>query len=169
MREQAVGRARRGCVRSVAFLILSVVTVLGAGAAEPDPQVARGRYLVQVAGCNDCHTPGYMESAGAVDEALWLTGNSVGWNGPWGTTYPPNLRLTADRLTEAEWLVYARNQWRPPMPWFALRDMTDEDVAAIYRYLRFAGPAGQPAPTALPPGQVPPEPVFRAPAPPPAS
>jgi len=169
IRETGVRRARRGGACSILLLALSVGGLAGASAAETDPQVARGRYLVQIAGCNDCHTPGYMESAGAVDEALWLTGSSVGWHGPWGTTYPPNLRLTADRLTEAEWPAYARNQWRPPMPWFALRDMTDEDVVAIYRYLRSAGPAGQPAPAALPPGQEPPEPVFRAPAPPPAN
>ncbi len=169
IRDTGVRRARRGGACLILLLALSVGGLAGASAAETDPQVARGRYLVQIAGCNDCHTPGYMESAGAVDEALWLTGSSVGWHGPWGTTYPPNLRLTADRLTEAEWPAYARNQWRPPMPWFALRDMTDEDVVAIYRYLRSAGPAGQPAPAALPPGQEPPEPVFRAPAPPPAN
>jgi mono/diheme cytochrome c family protein len=148
--------------------LLGTATARDAVADELDPQVARGRYLVQIAGCNDCHTPGYMESAGGVDEALWLTGNPVGWTGPWGTTYPPNLRLVADRLTEARWLSYARREWRPPMPWFALREMTDGDLAAIYRYLRHAGPAGERAPSALPPGETPPEPVFRAPAPPPA-
>ena len=54
------------------------------------------------------------------------------------------------------------------MPWFAVRDMTDSDVRSIYQYLRHAGPAGEPAPAALDPGVEPPEPVFRAPPPPPA-
>ena len=49
---------------------------------------ARGRYLVQIGGCNDCHTPGYAMSGGKVPEKQWLTGDAVGWNGPWGTTYP---------------------------------------------------------------------------------
>ncbi len=150
---------------AVLWLVWSVCGT--ASAAEPDPQVARGRYLVQIAGCNDCHTPGYMEASGAVDEKLWLTGSSVGWHGPWGTTYPPNLRLVAEGLTEAQWVKQARSQWRPPMPWYALRDMTDQDVAAIYRYLRHLGPAGEAAPAALPPGKVPPQPAFEAPAPPP--
>jgi mono/diheme cytochrome c family protein len=159
-------RQVRDVACAAAYAMFCLALALPATADETDPQVARGRYLVQIAGCNDCHTPGYMETAGNVEESLWLTGSPVGWHGPWGTTYPPNLRLVVGRLTEAQWLVYARNEWRPPMPWFALRDMTDEDVAAIYRYLRHLGPAGEPAPAALPPGVAPPEPVFRAPQPP---
>src|SRR5438309_826042 len=54
--------------------------------------VERGRYLVQIAGCNDCHTPGYMQTEGKVPEAQWLTGDHFGWRGPWGTTYAVNLR-----------------------------------------------------------------------------
>ncbi len=164
----AFSTALRGGLLTAAIGLASGA-VFTAHAAEPDAQVARGRYLVLITGCNDCHTPGYMETDGAVQEQLWLTGNSVGWTGPWGTTYPPNLRLVAQGLTEAQWLVHARNQWRPPMPWVALRKMTDEDLAAIYHFLRYLGPAGQPAPLALPPGQVAPEPVFKAPAPPPGT
>ena len=47
----------------------------------------RGRYLVKIAGCNDCHTRGYAETAGKVPEKQWLTGDQLGWRGPWGTTY----------------------------------------------------------------------------------
>ncbi len=160
--------ARRAPVGLVA-ITLAIVGSMAMGTAfaeEPDHMVQRGRYLVQIAGCNDCHTPNYMESAGDVDESLWLTGNPVGWNGPWGTTYPPNLRLVAQTLTEQQWLIHARTPRRPPMPWFAVRDMTDEDVASIYRYLRYAGPAGGPAPAALEPGEQPQGPVFSAPKPP---
>ena len=35
------------------------------------PEAARGRYLVVIAGCNDCHTPGYTVSGGKVDEKLF--------------------------------------------------------------------------------------------------
>jgi uncharacterized membrane protein len=28
--------------------------------ARADSQVDRGKYLVSLAGCNDCHTPGYF-------------------------------------------------------------------------------------------------------------
>ena len=116
----------RGVVAAAAITL--TLTAITASASEADDMVQRGRYLAEIAGCNDCHTPGYMESAGVVDEKLWLTGNSVGWHGPWGTTYPPNLRLVAQMLTEDQWVIHARTPRRPPMPWFALRDMTDQDV-----------------------------------------
>lgn len=48
--------------------------------------VERGRYLVKTSGCNDCHTAGYAESGGNVPEKEWLSGNQLGWCGPWGTT-----------------------------------------------------------------------------------
>ena len=38
--------------------------------AKEDDAVRRGRYLVKVAGCNDCHTPGYGVNNGKVDEKL---------------------------------------------------------------------------------------------------
>lgn len=134
--------------------------------SDRDP-VALGRYLVLTTGCNDCHTAGFALSAGATPEAEWLTGDRLGWRGPWGTSYPSNLRLSLARFSEGQWLSYARNlQARPPMPWFGLREMSDTDLLAIYRYVRAAGPAGEPAPAALPPGQVPAGPVIQFPGPP---
>ena len=126
-------------------------------------RIERGRYLVKTTGCNDCHTPGYLESAGRIDESRWLVGSSIGWQGPWGTTYPPNLRLLTQRLTPDEWLLTARREMRPPMPWFALRDMTDADLLAIYYFTRSLGPAGKPAPAFVPPGKAPQTPVVKVP------
>lgn len=135
-----------------------------------DPaKLARGKYLVKIAGCNDCHTPGYMATAGKVDEKLWLTGESFGWRGPWGTTYPPNLRLYFDKISEDQWVKVARSaEMRPPMPWFALREMTDADLHAIRAYAKSLGPAGKPAPAYLPPDKEPPQPYAQFPSPPPA-
>jgi hypothetical protein len=44
--------------------------------------------------------------------------------------------------------------------------MTDDDLRAIYRYVRALGPAGKPAPVSLPPGQHAAGPVVVFPAPP---
>jgi mono/diheme cytochrome c family protein len=135
-------------------------------AAKGDAQVQRGRYLVKIAGCNDCHTPGYATSGGKVPEARWLTGDSLGWRGPWGTTYAPNLRLYMRDISEAKWVATAKTmETRPPMPWFVLHDMTEQDLRAIYKYVNALGPAGEPAPMFVPPGREPKTPYVQFPAP----
>jgi mono/diheme cytochrome c family protein len=129
--------------------------------------IERGRYLAKIAGCNDCHTAGYAVNGGNVPEKQWLTGDQLGWRGPWGTTYPANLRLTMQKLTEEEWLKTAKTaKLRPPMPWFALHDMNEADLRAIYRFVRYLGPAGQPAPAYVAPGQEPKGPYILFPEPP---
>lgn len=87
-------------------------------------------------------------TAGNLPQSQWLLGNAVGFQGPWGTSYPVNLRLYVQDLSEQTWLAKVH----PPMPWFALRDMTDADLSAIYRCIRELGPAGKPAPVAVAPG-----------------
>ena len=132
-------------------------------------EAKRGKYLVQIGSCNDCHTPGFAMSDGKVDEQNWLIGDSLGWRGPWGTTYPANLRLVAQSMTQAQWMVRARSEMRPPMPWFNLRAMTDSDLKAIYAYLRHLGPSGAVAPAYVPPDKTPTLPFVQFPAPPPAA
>ncbi len=129
--------------------VLLVSTV--AGAAEP-AQVARGKYLVTIGGCNDCHTAGYLQNDARVPESQWLLGQAVGYQGPWGTTYPANLRLVMSRLSEDQWVLHARAQRLPPMPWFNLAKMTDDDLKAIYAYVRSLGAPGVAAPAYVAPG-----------------
>ncbi|MBL8459795.1 c-type cytochrome [Zoogloea sp.] len=130
----------------------------------PRDPIALGRYLVQTAGCNDCHSPDYVQQGGNTPESTWLTGDALGWSGPWGTTYATNLRLFMADRSEAEWLRHARSMKpRPPMPWFNLHAMSDGDLRAIYRYVKNAGPAGNPAPAFVPPGQGVSGPVVRFP------
>lgn len=147
-----------------AFLIGWAALAGSAMAAGKGDQISRGRYLVQTSGCNDCHTPGYITMEGKVDEKLWLTGDTLGWAGPWGTTYALNLRLLLAGMTEKEWLTRIRTtKPRPPMPWFNVRAMTDSDLKAIYAYTRSLGPGGAPAPAFVPPGQKAKGPVVQFP------
>lgn len=133
-------------------------------AAAPASPLQRGHYLIKVAGCNDCHTPNYGAKNGRVDESLWLTGDGLGWQGPWGTTYATNLRLLFAGMSEQQWLRYARSmEPRPPMPWFNVRAMSDADLKAIYAYTRSLGAAGTPAPAYVPPGTKAEGPVVRFP------
>ena len=113
--------------------------------------ISRGRYLVAISGCNDCHTAGYSEGGGKVPQADWLLGQPVGFRGPWGVSYPANLRLTVQSMSEGEWLRFARVERLPPMPWFALRDMNDDDLRSLYRFMRSLGAKGERMPAALSP------------------
>jgi len=149
---------------SAAALGVAALTVAAqSGTSKPDKGlITHGRYLVQIAACNDCHTPGYMQTAGKVDEKLWLTGDRLAWHGPWGTTYAINIRLYMQGMTEAQWLETARTMKpRPPMPWFNVHAMSDRDLRAIYQYVQALGPAGEPAPAYLPPDVEPKGPVVR--------
>ena len=123
--------------------------------------VEAGRYLVIVGGCNDCHTENYLQTEGDVPEDQWLTGSALGWRGPWGTTYPPNLRLTASEFSEDEWVALLRERKAlPPMPWMNVNQITETDSRNLHRYLRSLGVAGSRAPTALPPDQEPATPYL---------
>lgn len=131
-----------------AAMLLMMSGLAWSGSAD----IRHGRYLIQISGCNDCHTAGYMQKDGQVAESEWLTGDALGWQGPWGTTYPSNLRLLVQNMDEKAWLVRARQPMRPPMPSPSLRAMSEADLKAIYRYVRSLGAKGEPAPAYVPPG-----------------
>jgi mono/diheme cytochrome c family protein len=128
-------------------------------------QIERGRYLVMITGCHDCHTPNFLVNGGKTPEKEYLTGGMLGWRGPWGTTYPANLRLYFQNTTEDQWVQVAKEIQRlPPMPYFSLNAMAEGDVRAIYKYLRYLGPAGVTAPNFVPPDKEPPKPYVQFPA-----
>lgn len=144
-------------VRRMTCAAFSTIAFVALDAAAKDTAadartIERGRYLVGVGACNDCHTPGFNEAAGHIPVKQWLTGSNVGFQGPWGTSYPVNLRLAVQSMSEAQWVARVRQPMRPPMPWFNLREMTDADLVAMYRFIRALGPAGTPAPAAVAPG-----------------
>lgn len=157
----AVSSAKLGAASSAASGAKSNI------ASSAAVSIERGRYIAKIGGCNDCHTAGYAPSGGKVPEAEWLKGDALGWNGPWGTTYPANLRITLSKLTEDGWVKLAKTaEFRPPMPWFGLHDMTEADLRSFYRFVRSLGAPGEPAPAFLPPGETPQGPTIRFPAPP---
>ena len=145
----------RGCALLASLAVAAAITGPAAADQKADRKMLEhGRYLIQVGGCNDCHTPGYPESGGQMPREQWLTGSPVGFSGPWGTTYPSNLRLTVNAMTEAQWLKRARSAMRPPMPGPSLNAMSDQDLRAVYRFIRGLGATGVPAPAYVPPDQV---------------
>jgi len=117
--------------------------------------------LVAYGGCNDCHTPGWTESDGRVAQSLWMTGNAIGFRGPWGTAYPVNVRLWFQQSTETDWLHAVETRGgHPPMKWTDLRALRVDDRRAIYRFIRSLGPAGAPAPIDVTPDREPKTPYI---------
>ena len=153
-------------------LLLFVVFACAAGpmgctltpTSGPSATLERGRYMVLTGHCNNCHTAGYVAASGKVPEDRWLLGNPVGWRSRQGTTYGTNLRLYVQNLSEEGWIQAVRNaQPRAPMPWWSLRETSEDDLRAMYRYIRSLSPLGEPAPAFLAPDQVPPRPYQQLP------
>ena len=113
-------------------------------------QIEAGRYIAIIGGCNDCHTEGYLQSEGNVPEEDWFAGSFLGWRGPWGTTYPPNLRLSVQEMTEEEWvMILHEREDLPPMPRINVNNISEEDASAKYQYIKSLGPKGEHVPEAL--------------------
>ena len=177
----ASGRRTRAMITR-ALIITATAGVAGACSSNPAPQSANaalpagaprviaesdslaGEYLTTLGGCNDCHTPGWAEQNGKVPDADRLVGADIGYRGPWGTTYPANLRLVVQSATEDKWvsmLTTADNgRGKPPMPWMNTERMNDHDLRAMYRYIKSLGAKGDRMPRALPPGAVPATPYI---------
>lgn len=152
--------------RLLSGVLLSSLLMAGCSASASDTPrephtvaespVEAGRYLATVAGCNDCHTDGYLFNEGKVAETERFLGSSLGWRGPWGTSYARNLRLTVDALTEDAWVEMLRTRkGLPPMPWMNVNQMAETDMRALYQYFRSLGPSGEQTPNPVHPDQQP--------------
>lgn len=161
---------------------------------EKEELIARGQYLITIAGCNDCHTPKIFNEKGMfLDSSRLYSGHRAeavlppvaaaslqpgnwmqmwpevtAFAGPWGISYAANL--TPDTATgigtwsEEIFVKTLRTgkhlgaetgrQILPPMPWFNLANMKDEDFSAIYTYLRSIPPISNKVPAPVPPPAV---------------
>lgn len=133
-------------------------------------QIARGKYLVEFGGCNDCHTPGYF--LGKPDMSRYLSGSDVGFEVPGaGAFVGPNL--TPDKETglgnwsKDEIVAALQTGMRPDgrilspiMPWPAYAKLTRLDASAIADYLRSLPPVRSKTPGPFGPGEIPPIPVM---------
>ena len=140
------------------FILLTVVVGCTAPVQENTTdfsEIDRGRSLVKRMGCNDCHTPDYQKRK-SVPEEDWLVGGSVGFREPTGTSYPSNLRLLLNNMSEDDWVNFARNiRNNLPMESVLLPKASDQDLRAIYQFVQYLGPKGEPAPARLPAGVTP--------------
>jgi mono/diheme cytochrome c family protein len=147
----------------LAFLIISVATLPAVTALADDPQIARGKYLVTISGCNDCHTPGYF--FGRPDTSRFLGGSDVGFEMPGhGVFVAPNI--TPDKetgigsWTQAQIVTAIQGGRRPDgrmlspiMPWHAFAQLTADDAMAIAAFLQSIGPVHNQVPGPFKPGE----------------
>src|SRR5271157_3669167 len=115
-------------------------------AAADEAQVARGRYLVVVAGCSDCHTPGAL--IGAPDMKRYLGGSDVGFSIPGqgvfvGSNLTPDADTGLGKWTADQVVTAIRKGKRPDgsdlsgvMPSASFAHLTDDDVYAIAAFLK---------------------------------
>jgi mono/diheme cytochrome c family protein len=142
-------------------IALGVMFFASAAVAADDVSVQEGLRVATIGGCHDCHTEGFAESGGQVDPAKALMGSHVGFQGPWGTTYPANLRVVLSKMSEDEFVRYGHEmKARPPMPWFGLHAMTDNELRSLYQYVHSLGEPGEPAPDYVKPGEAPKTPFI---------
>jgi mono/diheme cytochrome c family protein len=132
------------------ILLLSGMVISFWNARAAESLVQRGKYLVTLGGCNDCHTPGYF--FGKPDMNRHLGGSDVGFAIPGlGVFVAPNL--TPDKQTGlGNWtrqqIVTAFTTGKLPtgrilapiMPWRAFSHLSDEDAQAIAAYLQSLKP-----------------------------
>jgi cytochrome c553 len=144
---------------------LAILAVAVPVYAQGGAQAERGRYLVQITGCHDCHSPKIegmtpdlkralsgrpgttplpTAAKGEVHASLDLTA----WQGPWGASVASNLTPDAatgigTRYNEASFIATMRTGKKPngtmilpPMPSDVYKNMTDDDLKAIFAYLR---------------------------------
>lgn len=142
------------------MLAVAAFAGLAAPALADDP-VERGKYLVAIAGCSDCHTPGAL--LGNPDAKRMLGGSDVGFGVP-GVGVFIGSNLTPDKETglggwTAEQIVAAITTGKRPdgrvlsgiMPWEELSRLTPSDAEAIAAYLKSLPPVKNAVPGPLGP------------------
>jgi mono/diheme cytochrome c family protein len=119
-------------------------------AAADEAQIARGRYIVSIAGCSDCHTPGGM--LGSPDMKRYLGGSDVGFSIPGqgvfvGQNLTPDPETGLGKWTADQIVAAVRKGKRPDgselsgvMPSASFSHLTDEDAYAVAAFLESLPP-----------------------------
>jgi mono/diheme cytochrome c family protein len=128
--------------------IAAAITQLPYASAES--AIDRGKYLVTLGGCNDCHTPGYF--FGQPDLTKYLGGSEVAFEIP-GLGAFPGRNITPDKETGiGDWTVEQiitalqqgtrpdGRQLAPIMPYHSFIYLSKNDARAIAAFLRSIPP-----------------------------
>ncbi len=159
-------------------------------AAPAQSPAERGKVLVTVGGCHDCHTPKKVGPGGPEpDMSRALSGHPedtkvtagfktpkgsqytihtidhlTAWSGAWGVSFAANLTPDPDTgwtLPERMFLSAMKSGAHlgssrpilPPMPWQMYAQLSDDDLKAIFAYLKTLPPIKNKVPDPIPPGK----------------
>ncbi len=139
------------------FVVKFIPKPLEGPVPQPDPADAltHGKYLTIIGGCLECHSPHDDKNRLVAEQAY-----SGGWRmeGPWGTVNTANLtpgpHTYMGHATKAEFIgrfrafagMTADTAPEAPvghntvMPWLAFSHMTDQDLGAIFDFLKTLKP-----------------------------
>jgi mono/diheme cytochrome c family protein len=161
-----------------------------AAAAPAQTPAERGKVLVTVGGCHDCHSPKKIGPGGPEpDMSRALSGHPqdvkvtagfkapkgspytihtidhlTAWSGAWGVSFAANLTPDPDTgmsMPERSFLAAMKSGAHlgssrpilPPMPWQMYAQLSDDDLKAIYAYLKTLAPVKNKVPDPIPPAK----------------
>lgn len=99
-------------------------------------------------------------------KGLAVTQDLTEWVGPWGVSYTANLTPDPTGIgnwTEEQFFIALREgkskgirgsrTLLPPMPWEMIGKMTDDEIRAVFAYLKSIKPINNLVPAPIPPGK----------------
>ena len=145
-------------------LVLAAASVMVlASSANAETTIARGKYLVEIMTCTECHTPGAL--LGKPDLNNPLGGSEVGYEIPgsgiyYGANLTPDKETGIGGWTEAQIITAIRTGVRPDgrilsavMPWRDFAALNNKDAKAIAVYLKSLKPFSRKVPGPFGPGE----------------
>jgi len=159
---------------------------------KPEEIVEKGKYLIEIMGCNDCHSPKKMGPNGPeVIPELMLSGYpatreivkfdskmiSAGFSifypdltaaaGPWGVSFAGNLtphetgignwseEQFKKALTQGKYKgIDGARTLLPPMPWMNHVNLKEDDLHAMFMYLKSIPAVNNLVPAPIPPDKM---------------
>jgi mono/diheme cytochrome c family protein len=142
----------------VKYLIRSVPQPVTEPVSSPDrsDRLKWGEYLITIASCNECHTP---RARGVAKPGLEYGGGFT-LDGPWGAAASANITPDATGIgyyDEALFIQAMRTgyvkarQLKSIMPFGEFGGLTDDDLRAMFAYVRTLKPAKHRVDNSLPP------------------